>query len=72
MSRATVCHRQQLEVTVMFEPTRMASVLLQAAYLRIRPTVRRSLARGPAPPAAAAVPTRTGAEGADTRERSAQ
>jgi hypothetical protein len=72
MSRASVCHRKQLEVTVMFEPTRMASVLLQAAYLRITPTVRRSLGRGPAPSAAAVLPAQTGAEGAETRERSAQ
>jgi len=38
MSRASVSHRpKKLEVTVMFEPNRMASALLQAAYLRVAP-----------------------------------
>ena len=56
MSRASVsrCPRnpQKLEVSVVFEPNRMAAALLQAAYLRVAPVVRRSLGHVPAAPAA--------------------
>ena len=72
MSQASVSHRpHQLEVTVMFEPNRMASALLQAAYLRVAPAAQRSLSRLPASLApavrAAAIPLQR----AEAGERSA-
>jgi hypothetical protein len=72
MSRATAAHPKQLEVSVMCEPTRLASALLQAAYLRVAPAVRRSLSCVPAPAAAAALPAPAPEERADARERRAQ
>ena len=72
MSRAAAAHPKQLEVTVMCEPTRLASALLQAAYLRVAPAVRRSLScvPVPAPAAAAALPAPAPEERADARARS--
>jgi hypothetical protein len=72
MSRAAAVHPKQLEVSVMCEPTRLASAHLVTAYLRVAPALRRSLGRGPGPPAAAALPTQSGAEEAETQERRAQ
>jgi hypothetical protein len=72
MSRASVSHRpQQLEVTVMFEPNRMASALLQAAYLRVAPAVHRSLSRLPASLAPAVLTAPIPRERAEAGERSA-
>jgi hypothetical protein len=72
MSRAAAAHPKQLEVSVMCEPTRLASALLQAAYLRVAPAVRRSLSRVPALAALPAQCAQAPEERADARERSAQ
>jgi hypothetical protein len=69
MTRASIPHPTQLEVTVMFEPNRMAAALLQSAYLRVAPTLRRSLDRGPVQPA---LPAQSPEERAEAAERSAQ
>jgi hypothetical protein len=72
MSRASVSHcPKKLEVSVMFEPNRLASALLQAAYLRVAPAVRRSLGHVPASPAPAAVGSQIPLERAEAAERSA-
>ena len=70
MSRTSVSHRRkQPEVTVMFEPNRMASALLESAYLRVAPVLRRPLGYGPPAPVAPA--PQTAEERGDPRERSA-
>lgn len=43
MSRASVYRLRKLEVTVMFEPNRMTSTLLQSAYLHVAPVLRKPL-----------------------------
>jgi hypothetical protein len=52
MSRASVYRLRKLEVTVMFEPNRMTSTLLQSAYLHVAPVLRKplDLRLGPVPP----------------------
>jgi hypothetical protein len=72
MSRAAAAHPKQLEVSVMCEPTRLASALLQAAYLRVAPAVRRSLSCVPAPATATALLASAPEKRADARERRAQ
>jgi hypothetical protein len=55
----------------MFEPNRMASALLQAAYLRVAPTVRRSRSRVPAVLAPTVLTGPIPQEQAEAGERSA-